>query len=195
MTVTQTSRIMSSPMTETISAWTISDVHTLLEEVQDSYGERKKSQRMEDWIKDSTALKIGVKCDNMAVKPTKAHDEDAGFDLYMPLDMFGICRAHGSMEVDTGVHMVIPKGYYGKVEAKSGLNMKHNLTTMGVVDAGYTGSIRVKLYNHGNDTIEFTGGNKIAQIVIHKLPEVELVDIEELPVTDRGADGFGSSGK
>lgn len=149
---------------------------------------------MEEWIKDSTALKIGVKCDNMAVKPTKAHDEDAGFDLYMPLDMFGICRAHGSMEVDTGVHMVIPKGYCGVLVSKSGLNVKHNITSTGLIDSGFTGSIRVKLINHGNDTLEFKGGDKLTQIIILPVPDVELVEIEELPKTERGENGFGSTG-
>ena len=191
MTVTGISRFMMLPITKdsTICGACMQTVGK-----QDSYGERKKQKRMEDFIKDSTAMKIGVMLDDFSVRPTKAHEEDAGYDLYMPLNQFGICRGHGSMEVDTGVHMVIPRGYFGKVEAKSGLNMKHNLTTTGVVDAQYTGSIRVKLYNHGDKTIEFKGGDKIAQIVIHKLPEVELVDIDELPDTDRGQNGFGSSG-
>ena len=149
---------------------------------------------MEDFIKDSTAMKIGVMLADFSVRPTKAHEEDAGFDLYMPLNQFGICRGHGSMEVDTGVHMVIPRGYCGLLVSKSGLNVKHSLTSTGLIDSGFTGSIHVKLYNHGNDTIEFKGGDKISQIVILPIPEVELVDIKELPETERGNNGFGSSG-
>ena len=79
---------------------------------------------MEDFIKDSTALKIGVMLDDFAVKPKKAHEEDAGFDLCMPIDKFGMASPQRWMEVDTGVHMVIPKGYCGLLVSKSGLNIK-----------------------------------------------------------------------
>lgn len=147
---------------------------------------------MEDFTK---MIQIGVKLDDFAVRPVKAHEADAGFDLFMPLNTVGIARAYGAMEVDTGVHMVIPEGYCGEIISKSGLNMKHNLTSTGLIDAGYTGSIRVKVYNHGNKPITFRGGDKISQIVIKKLPTVELYDIESLPETDRGENGFGSTGR
>ena len=149
---------------------------------------------MEEFIKDSTALQVGVMLDDFAVRPKKAHEEDAGFDLCMPIDKFGMASPQRWMEVDTGVHMIIPKGYCGLLVSKSGLNIKHNLTSTGLIDSGFTGSIRVKLYNHGNEHVTFKGGDKISQIIILPVPDVELMDIYELPETERGSNGFGSTG-
>lgn len=145
----------------------------------------------EDFTK---VTQIGVMLDDFAIKPQKAHEEDAGFDLFMPIDKFGMASPQRWMEVDTGVHMIIPKGYCGLLVSKSGLNIKHNLTSTGLIDSGFTGSIRVKLYNHGSEHVTFKGGDKISQIIILPVPDVELVDIYELPETDRGSNGFGSTG-
>ena len=73
--------------------------------------------------------------------------------------------------------------------------MKHNVTSTGLIDAGYTGSIKVKLYNHGSQRLHIEPGDKISQIVIMPCmtPDLEIVD--ELPTTDRGTDGFGSTGR
>ena len=97
--------------------------------------------------------------------------------------------------VDTGVHVEIPEGYVGFIKSKSGLNVKHGLTAEGVIDAHYTGSIRVKIYNHKGSGYLFEAGDKIAQLVILPclLPELELVD--SLEETDRGDNGFGSTGR
>ena len=85
--------------------------------------------------------------DKGAIMPTRAYETDAGLDLYARETKI-ICP--GDSEVfDTGVHIELPKGTVGMLKSKSGLNVKHNLTNEGVIDVGYTGSIRVKLYNHG----------------------------------------------
>lgn len=84
--------------------------------------------------------------DNGAFKPYKAHPEDAGFDLMARERQ--IVPAHGSAIFDTGVHIEIPQGFVGFLKSKSGLNVKHGITSEGVIDAGYTGSICVKLYNN-----------------------------------------------
>lgn len=134
-----------------------------------------------------------IKLDPDAWMPTRAHKTDAGLDLY------AVCNqevpAYGSAEFDTGVHIEIPEGYVGDVKSKSGLMMKHNITTDGTVDCGYTGSIRVKLFNHSPIRFDVKAGQKIAQLVIKKIitPELELVD--ELETTERGNGGFGSTGK
>lgn len=101
----------------------------------------------------------------------------------------------GSATIDTGVHMEIPEGCVGFIKSKSGLNVKHGLTAEGVIDAHYTGSVAVKLYNHTNEGYQFKAGDKIAQLVILKceLPVPELVDSME--ETDRGDNGFGSTGR
>lgn len=133
-----------------------------------------------------------VVLDKSAFLPKRAHATDAGYDLFAPEG--GLVPAHGSCTIDTGVHMEIPAGYVGFIKSKSGLNIKRNILTDGVVDAGYTGSIRVKLYCHGNNAYAFSRGDKIAQIVILPIftPELEVVD--ELEETERGDGGFGSTG-
>jgi dUTP pyrophosphatase len=109
-------------------------------------------------------MKIGVMLDEGAKMPTKAHDTDAGFDLYTPKELR--IREGGSAKIDTGVHIEIPKGYVGFLKSKSGLNVQCGITGEGVIDAGYTGSIVVKLYNHGRYIKKFNSGDKLTQIVI-----------------------------
>ena len=134
-----------------------------------------------------------VKLDAGAILPTRAHKADAGYDLYSPVDMF--IRAKGYETIDTGVHIEIPEGYVGFLKSKSGLNVKFSVLSEGVIDSGYTGSIRVKLYNHSHRQFKVHKGNKISQIVFLPIytPELEVVD--ELKKTDRGNNGFGSSGR
>lgn len=137
---------------------------------------------------------IQVKLDKNAILPTRAHDTDAGWDLYATKDF--VVPAGGGASCDTGVHMAIPTGYCGILKSKSGLNVKNDLTSTGLIDATYSGSIVVKLYNHdqGRD-YAFHTGEKISQIVIVPIPEVELEVVAELEETGRGNKGFGSSGK
>lgn len=138
-------------------------------------------------------MKIKVKLDPGAYIPTRAHEADAGMDLYSPVA--GAVYPDDSMTIDTGVHVEIPVGYVGMVKSKSGLNVKYGITSEGVVDAGYTGSIVVKLYNHGNCAVPIEVGQKISQLVLLPIitPELELVN--ELEDTERGSGGFGSTGK
>lgn len=84
----------------------------------------------------------------------------------------------------------------GFIKSKSGLNVRHGLTAEGVIDAGYTGSIVVKLYNHTAEDYIFEAGDKIAQLVILRLADVdELETVDELEATERGDGGFGSTGR
>lgn len=136
--------------------------------------------------------------------PSRAHETDAGLDLYTPenvsvpgceSDVWDGFAKIGSIVIDTGVHIEIPKGYVGFIKSKSGLMVKHGLTADGTIDSGYVGSIRVKLFNHLPTAYTFKAGEKIAQLVILPIltPDLELVD--ELDDTDRGSNGFGSSGR
>lgn len=86
---------------------------------------------------------ISVMLDNGAYLPEKAHAADAGYDLRTPAD--ATIYPGGTLTIDTGVHMLIPDGYVGMIKSKSGLNVRDGIISEGVVDAGYTGSIRVKL--------------------------------------------------
>lgn len=134
-----------------------------------------------------------IMLDEGAKMPTRAHPWDAGLDLYAK--DFRYIRANGSWSFDTGVHVEIPEGCVGLIKSKSGLMVNHGITTDGTIDSHYTGSIRVKLFNHGGSKYYVQAGDKIAQLVIVPclLPELELVD--NLEETDRGSAGFGSTGR
>jgi len=138
-------------------------------------------------------MTIKVMLDAGAYMPVRAHANDAGMDLKSPETV--TIPAHSSAVINTGVHLEIPVGFVGSLESKSGLNVKHNLTSFGTIDAGYTGAIVVKLYNNGNTDYTVMMGDKITQLVIHPIitPDVELVGA--LEETERGANGFGSSGR
>lgn len=134
-----------------------------------------------------------IKLEPWAICPTRAHETDAGLDLYAT--EYTLVPAHGSAIFDTGVHVQLPPFTAGFLKSKSGLNVKHNITSDGVIDVGYTGSICVKLYNHGDENYVVDSGDKISQLVvvdIH-LPTLQIVD--ELDETDRGNNGFGSTGR
>ena len=130
-----------------------------------------------------------------AYLPTYAHDADAGMDLRTPVAF--IVPAHGSYTVDTGVHIQIPVGQVGFIKAKSGLNVKGGLTATGVVDSGFSGSIRVKLYNHSDDDYMFSRGDKITQLVLLYIakPENGFEVVDHFDETERGDNGFGSTGR
>lgn len=134
-----------------------------------------------------------IKLDNGAKMPTRAHQWDAGLDLYSREGK--IVPARGSATFDTGVHVEIPPMNVGFLKSKSGLNIKHDLTGEGVIDSGYTGSIAVKLYNDADADYHVQPGDKIIQLVILPIimPDMELVDSFEQ--TERGDNGFGSSGR
>ena len=135
---------------------------------------------------------VGVKLDPKAIKPTKAHDDDAAFDLYARHGF--MVDGYSWVNHDTGVHMVIPKGYCGLIVNRSSMAVKHGLTTLGLVDSGYTGTITVSIHNPFEDDHMIVKGARIAQIMILPVPDVELIDIEEMPDTERGDKGFGSTG-
>ena len=145
-----------------------------------------------------------IKLDKGAYMPTRAHETDAGLDLYTPVDVnvpgcssdvFDEFAEVGSAIIDTGVHVEIPKGYVGFIKSKSGLMVHYGLTADGTIDAGYTGSIRVKLFNHTNEEYLFGAGDKIAQLVLLPIITPELEQVDSLEDTDRGSNGFGSSGR
>lgn len=138
-------------------------------------------------------MKINVVLDDSAYMPEKAHESDAGFDLRTPSKV--IIPARSSRIVATGVHVEIPYGYVGFLKSKSGLNVKSGILSEGVIDSGYTGSIVAKLYNHSNREKVFEKGDKITQLVILPIPDVEMVEVDSLDDTERGDNGFGSSGR
>ena len=136
---------------------------------------------------------IKIVLDDGAFAPIRAHETDAGLDLRTPIRV--TVPAGDSVVIDTGVHIEIPRGYAGFLKSKSGLNVIHGIVSEGVIDAGYTGSIHVKLYNLGDVAFDFLAGDKITQLVIIPVltPRLELVN--SLEETERGDGGFGSTGR
>ena len=131
-----------------------------------------------------------------AVVPARAYAGDAGMDLAAceRIELLPGARAL----VPTGVAVAIPDGYAGYVQPRSGLAAKHGISivnTPGLVDSGYRGELLVNLVNHDEaEPFVVEPGMRIAQLVILPVPPVELVEVDELPDSERGADGFGSSG-
>ena len=144
-------------------------------------------------MSDGQSKTLKVKLDAGAYMPERAHSLDAGYDLRTPAGF--MIRANDHYVVDTGVHMQIPAGYVGFLKSKSGLNVTQSITGEGVIDSGYTGSIRVKLYNHSTDKKFFRKGDKIIQIVLLPVFTPELEQVKELDKSERGNDGFGSTGR
>lgn len=131
--------------------------------------------------------------DEGAFKPEYAHTEDAGMDLRTPIP-FSVLP-HSSYTVDTGIHVQLPQGTAGMLVSKSGLNVRHGITSTGLIDEGYTGSIRVKLYNHSERPYQFQTGDKVSQLVIIPVSHETLKKVQKFRKTSRGNNGFGSTGK
>ena len=130
-----------------------------------------------------------------AILPTRAHDTDAGLDLYAA-EQVGI-PVLGRNLVGTGIAVAIPEGHVGYITPRSGLAFSSGITVLnapGTVDAGYTGEIKVNVVNHGYAPYVVTPGQRISQLVIHPIAQPAVEEVDELPHTQRGSKGHGSSG-
>lgn len=136
---------------------------------------------------------MNIMLDNGAFAPEFAHKTDAGADLRSPV--YAVVPARGNTVIDTGVHVEIPEGYVGILKSKSGLNVKHDLIGTGTIDSGYSGSIRVKLYNLGDTDYQILRGDKIIQLVIMPCVYCEFTEVEQFADSERGDGGFGSTGR
>ena len=134
-----------------------------------------------------------VKLDEGAIAPTRAHATDAGLDLYSREKK--ILHAGECACFDTGVHIELPKGYCAMLVSKSGLNVRNDITSTGLIDEGYSGSIIVKLYNHGGKETLINKGDKISQLVIFPVRYESVEIAEDIIAGDRGEAGFGSTGR
>ena len=139
-------------------------------------------------------IKLENGCENFC--PKKAHPDDAGYDLYSRID--AVLEPLSGMTIPVGFAMELPSGYEAQIRPRSGLAAKHHITVTnspGTVDANYRGEIKAILYNLGREPFIIQRGDRIAQMVICKLPEIDLVETTELSQTDRNTNGFGSTGK
>jgi dUTP pyrophosphatase len=121
-----------------------------------------------------------------------AHKNDAGYDLYSTENVW--LRARETAPVQTNLRVCIPAGYFGLVTGRSGNSSRGLLCHLGTIDAGYTGPIYAVLSNLNSHMAEVKRGVRIAQMVILKLPDVEMVE-GDLPETERGDRGLGSTGR
>lgn len=128
--------------------------------------------------------------------PTKAHDDDAGWDLYSNEN--AVIYPSEKVIIKTGIALAIPRGYYGRIAPRSGLAVKNGINVLaGVVDAGYRNEIGVVLINHHFDNqFPIAKGDRIAQIIFERVDPFEIEEVLEFfDNTHRGMGGFGSTGK
>ena len=139
-----------------------------------------------------------VRLDPELPLPAYAHPGDAGADLVAREDAH-LPAGGGRALVPTGIALALPEGWAGFVQPRSGLALRHGVTclnTPGLIDSGYRGELKVLLVNTDpSDAFEIRRGERIAQLVIQAVEHVTFVVCDELPPTDRGEDGFGSSGR
>jgi dUTP pyrophosphatase len=129
--------------------------------------------------------------------PLYAKGGDAGADIVSAVD---ITLAPGERAlVPTGISIALPDGYVALVHPRSGLAIKHGVTMVnapGTVDAGYRGELKLILINHDpSESVSFKRGDRVAQLVIQQVERAEFIEVQELPGSGRGTDGFGSTGR
>ena len=141
-------------------------------------------------------IKLPLKrLDPSVAVPTYAREGDAGLDLRAAHD--ATLEPGGRGLVGTGLAVAIPAGFAGLVLPRSGLALTHGVTVLnapGLVDAGYRGELKVLLVNHGEKAVTVRRGERVAQLVIQHVERAEPVEVGELPASERGAGGFGSTG-
>lgn len=129
-----------------------------------------------------------------AIAPTKAHPEDAGWDLYLPVGI--LAEEAKDLTFNTGVHVLIPPGCVGLILPRSSLSAKGIHVITGVIDAGYTGPIKINMWREYWARPRFNQGDRVAQLVIVPLLSADLVPGKVIGVeTSRGDGGFGSTGR
>ena len=128
--------------------------------------------------------------------PARAREHVAGLDLYAAEAV--TIEPGARALIPTGIALAIPEGYAGFVLPRSGVALRHGVTqlnTPGLIDPGYRGEVKVLLVNHDRAAMTIARGDRIAQLVIQRVEPTELVEVDELPPSDRGGGGFGSSGR
>ncbi|RPA96214.1 putative Deoxyuridine 5'-triphosphate nucleotidohydrolase [Choiromyces venosus 120613-1] len=125
--------------------------------------------------------------------PTRGSALAAGYDLYSARDTTIIAR--GKALVGTDIQMMIPIGTYGRIAPRSGLASKNFIDVgAGVIDADYRGQVMVLLFNHSNEEFVVKEGDRVAQLILERIATPEVVEVDELEESVRGANGFGSTG-
>jgi dUTP pyrophosphatase len=132
--------------------------------------------------------------EHAAMMPTRANANDAGWDLYSTIDT--ILPPKQRKTVKTGIALEMPENMAGLIWPRSGLSVKQGIDVLaGVVDSGYRGEVMVCLYNTSDENVSISCGDRIAQIIFQEVPRIMMINQEGLGSSQRGDNGFGSSGK
>lgn len=154
-----------------------------------------RARYLDDHRIEASWVDVDVALDEGAHLPEYGHPEDAGADLRCIKGM--TIEAGKSGVFKTGVHVKVPHGCFGLLISKSGLNVKNELTSRGVIDEGYTGEIIVRVYNHSDSDFEFKDGDKITQIVFIPVIHGVFNQVDKITESESGRNdsGFGSTGR
>ena len=143
-------------------------------------------------------MKVQIVNNSKHELPKYATKMSAGIDLRANIDEPIVLQPGERKLIPTGLHIGLPEGYEAQVRPRSGLAYKHGVTVLnspGTIDADYTGDVGVILINHGQEPFTITDGERIAQMVIAKYKQAAWVEVDELQATERGAGGFGHTGR
>lgn len=144
-------------------------------------------------------MKINIKkLTDTAMTPTRGSEYAAGYDLYADIQEVVVIKPHGTAKIGTGLAVEIPDGYFGAIFARSGLATKQGLrpaNCTGVCDSDYRGEYIVAVHNDSDAEQTINPKDRIAQLVVMPYLAVEFNEVDELDETQRGAGGFGSTGK
>jgi dUTP pyrophosphatase len=143
-----------------------------------------------------TSIFISLAPEDGDLMPRRQHESDAAYDLRSRVDM--TIEPGCFAGVPTGVRLEMPADFVADVRPRSGLAFKHGITVLnspGTIDSGYRGEVQAILINHGKEPFVIRRGDRIAQMLFQRLPQVELIQRDELSESDRGEGGFGSTGR
>ena len=144
----------------------------------------------------ATIIRFRMKPGDEELAPRKAHHDDAAYDVRANTAL--VLPSGAVRLVPTGFFLELPEGFEAQIRPRSGLALKHGISVLnspGTIDAGYRGEVGIILLNTGAAEFDIQRGDRIAQMVIHRLPEVELQRVDEINETKRGAGGLGSTGR
>ena len=145
-------------------------------------------------LQEFNSKKLYIKLNDKNAKlPRVGSKYAAGYDLYSCDE--GIIKSNCMGKINIGISLIIPSDHYGRIAPRSGLTLNYSLNVgAGVIDSDYRGNISVLLFNHGNKDFKYNIGDRVSQLIIEKISHCEIVNVTEIDDTDRGEDGFGSTG-
>ena len=144
----------------------------------------------------SNQLQIPIKLIDEKCMPYRKYSNDAGFDLKARIDKYITLFPLDRVTIPTGICLAIPNGYYGDIRPRSGISRDYGkVTVSGTIDAGYRGEVAVTVINQSSDFFNIEPYERIAQIVILPIPQVNLIQVDKLDETERGENGFGHTGR